>query len=70
MSDEEYDYDGIEDNADDGEVYDEFDNWMNDAAAAGVELQNQAACLDDATSEERTLRDSGNIGEAATCLGG
>ena len=57
------------DAGEDTEIYDAFDQWMGDAEAAGVELQNQAAALEDAEKEERTFRGQENIKDKATALG-
>jgi hypothetical protein len=56
--------------SDDGEVYDEFDEWMNGAGAAGEELQNQAAALEDAKEEERTFVGADAIEGDETKMGG
>jgi hypothetical protein len=52
----------------------EFDDWYNDGEACGADLQNQAASLADATTEERVIREAGDeegqIGSAPTRLGG
>ena len=62
--------DGNDMTGNDADTYDAFDNWMNDADIAGVELQNQAAALEDAEKEEREFRDASNINANATALGG
>ena len=56
--------------AGDAEIYDEFDEWMGNADAAGVELQNQAAALDDAKKEERTYIDAEAIEGDSHKMGG
>ena len=43
---------------------------MSDADVAGVELQNQAASLEEVKKEERDFRDLNTIKEKATALGG
>lgn len=50
--------------------YGEFDDWYNDGENCGEELQNQAATLEKATSEERTLRDEDTIQVPQTQWGG
>lgn len=55
---------------DENNEFGEFDDWYNDGENCGEELQNQAATLDKATEEERTMRDEENIGETTTAWGG
>ena len=48
----------------------EFDDWYNDGENCGEELQNQAASLDKAEKEERTLRGEDTITAIDTQFGG
>ena len=48
----------------------DFNEYLDNAEMADKELINQAASIDDAEREERTLRNHITITNQATCMGG